>query len=89
MSIDAIINIGQQAIYSTMMIVAPILIASFVVGVFMSFIQAIFQIHEFTFSFVPKLIAIFAALIMAAPWMLGEIIKVSNTFLGEGYKFIQ
>lgn len=84
-----VITIAQKAMYSTIIIVGPVLLASFIVGVFMSFAQAIFQIHEYTFSFVPKLLAIFFSLIMFAPWMLNEIIKISNLFLGEGYKYIQ
>ena len=89
MSIDLIITIAEKALYSTVVIVAPVMAASFVVGVLMSLAQAIFQIHEYTFSFVPKLIAIFISMILFAPWMLGEIIKLSNTFIGEGYKYIQ
>lgn len=89
MDVDTIIHIGQQTVFSALTICAPILIASFVVGVFMSFIQAIFQIHEFTFSFVPKLLAIFVSMILYAPFMLSEIIRLSNTFFGEGFKFIK
>ncbi|OVE80823.1 EscS/YscS/HrcS family type III secretion system export apparatus protein [bacterium K02(2017)] len=89
MSIDLIITIAQKSLYSAMLIVAPILVASFVVGIMMSLAQAIFQIHEYTFSFVPKLIAIFLSMIVFAPWMLSELIKLSNTFLGEGYKYVQ
>lgn len=89
MSIELVITIAQKALYSTLIIVGPVLLASFVVGVIMSFAQAIFQIHEYTFSFVPKLLAIFAAMIIFAPWMLNEIIRLSNTFLGEGYKYLQ
>ncbi|MBF0104140.1 MAG: flagellar biosynthetic protein FliQ [Deltaproteobacteria bacterium] len=89
MSIDLVMTIAQKAMYSAMLISAPVLVASFVVGVLMSLAQAIFQIHEYTFSFVPKLIAIFLSIILFAPWMLGEIIRLSNMFLGEGYKYIQ
>ena len=89
MSLDIIITIAQKTLMSSMLIVAPVLAASFVVGVLMSLAQAIFQIHEYTFSFVPKLLAIFASMILFAPWMLNEIIKLSNTFLGEGYKYVQ
>lgn len=89
MSIDDIIKIGQEAIFSTLLIVSPILLASFVVGVLMSFLQAIFQIHEYTFSFVPKLLAIFFAAILYGPWMLGQIVRLSNTYLGGGYYLVR
>lgn len=89
MDIASIISIGQQAIYGALVISAPILIASFVVGILMSFLQAVFQIHEQTFSFVPKLVAIFAAMIIYGPWMLGEFVKLCHSFLGETYFLIQ
>ncbi|MCP5464779.1 MAG: flagellar biosynthetic protein FliQ [Deltaproteobacteria bacterium] len=89
MSIDAVIDMVQNVIFTMLLIVSPILVASFVVGILMSFLQAIFQIHEFTFSFVPKLLAIFAAMIIAAPWMISHIIRLTNTFLGGGFQFIQ
>ena len=55
---ELVVNRDDE-ILGPMLVSAPVLLASFVVGIIMSFLQAIFQIHEYTFSFVPKLLAIF------------------------------
>lgn len=89
MSIDAVIDIAQHTIWTMMLVVAPVMIASFVVGLVMSFLQAIFQIHEYTFSFVPKLVAILASMIIYAPWMMQKLMAFTTEFLGESHKYFQ
>ncbi len=70
MNPQAVITIGQQALYVMLMIAAPMLIAALVVGLVVSILQAATQINEMTLSFIPKLIAMFAALVIAGPWMI-------------------
>lgn len=82
MSLDYIVDMAQDSIYTVMLVVAPVMVTSFVIGIFMSFLQAIFQIHEQTFSFVPKLIVIMATLILFAPWMLRVLILFSTRYFG-------
>lgn len=89
MGIDGIVDIAQHTIVTMLLVVAPVMIASFSVGLFMSFLQAIFQIHEHTFAFVPKLVAILASLVIYAPWMLNKLMAFSEEFLGNFNKFIQ
>lgn len=64
---------GQEAVYIAMLISAPLLLTALAVGLAVSVLQAATQINEMTLSFIPKLIAIFAMLIMAGPWMLAMI----------------
>jgi flagellar biosynthetic protein FliQ len=54
----------------TLMISAPLLLAALVVGLVVSVFQAATQINEMTLSFIPKLIAMFAAMLLAGPWMI-------------------
>lgn len=89
MGADHIIDIAKETIYTLLLVVAPVMISSFVVGLFMSFLQAIFQIHEYTFSFVPKLLVIMVSLILYASWMLQTLMAFTTNFLGGFYKFIQ
>ncbi len=70
MNPQAVITIGQQALYVMLMIAAPMLIAALVVGLVVSILQAATQINEMTLSFIPKLIAMLAALVIAGPWMI-------------------
>jgi flagellar biosynthesis protein FliQ len=70
MNPQAVITLGQQALYVMLMIAAPMLVAALVVGLVVSILQAATQINEMTLSFIPKLIAMLAALVIAGPWMI-------------------
>jgi len=61
---------GQQALTVMLLLAAPMLLTSLVVGLIVSVLQAATQINEMTLSFIPKLIATMLALIVAGPWML-------------------
>ncbi|MDT8363995.1 MAG: flagellar biosynthesis protein FliQ [Nitrosomonas sp.] len=70
MSPEHAMNIGRQALEITLLISAPILLTALVAGLLVSIFQAATQINEMTLSFIPKLVAMFAAMIIAGPWML-------------------
>ncbi|MCK9387826.1 MAG: flagellar biosynthesis protein FliQ [Sulfuritalea sp.] len=70
MTPTTVIEIGRNALELTLMISAPLFIAALVTGLIVSIFQAATQINEATLSFVPKLVAIFIALIVAGPWMI-------------------
>lgn len=70
MTPQEVMSIGQEAVYIAMLISAPLLLTALAVGLAVSVVQAATQINEMTLSFIPKLIAIFAVLIIAGPWML-------------------
>jgi len=70
MNPQSVITLGQQALYVMLMISAPMLLAALAVGLLVSILQAATQINEMTLSFIPKLIAMVAALVIAGPWMI-------------------
>lgn len=70
MSPEQAMTIGRHALEITFMIAAPLLLSALVTGLVVSIFQAATQINEMTLSFIPKLLAIFAALAIAGPWML-------------------
>ena len=70
MNPQSVITLGQQALYVMLLIAAPMLLAALLVGLVVSILQAATQINEMTLSFIPKLIAMLAALIIAGPWMI-------------------
>ena len=70
MSPETVMNIGRQAVEITILVSAPVLLVSLVVGLLISIFQAATSLNETTLSFVPKLIAMFLTLIFAGPWML-------------------
>lgn len=70
MTPQTVLTIGQQALEMTLLISAPLLLTALIVGLFVSVLQAATQINEMTLSFIPKLLALFAVLVFAGPWML-------------------
>lgn len=74
MTIETVTELGRQAIETTMLVSAPILGLSLVVGLMVSTFQAMTQINEATLTFVPKVLAVFAATLLFLPWMMGVLI---------------
>jgi flagellar biosynthetic protein FliQ len=66
-----------------LMIAAPLLLVALIIGLVVSIFQAATQINEATLSFIPKLVGIFVALIVAGPWMLSIMLDyMRNVFTG-------
>lgn len=65
-----IVRVISEAINTIIVVAAPLLVVAMVVGVIVSIFQATTQINEQTLSFVPKIIAIFVALLIFGGWML-------------------
>ncbi|MCC2641822.1 MAG: fliQ [Nitrospira sp.] len=74
MTLETVTEIGRQAIETTILVSAPILGLSLVVGLLVSTFQAMTQINEATLTFVPKVLAVFAATLLFLPWMMGVLI---------------
>ena len=71
MTPEMVTEIGRQAIETTLIVSAPILGLALVVGLAVSVLQAMTQLNEATLTFVPKVVAVFAVILMFLPWMLG------------------
>lgn len=70
MTPESVMTLGRHAIEVTLMVAAPMLLIALAIGLIVSIFQAATQINEQTLTFIPKLIGIFIALIIAGPWML-------------------
>ncbi len=70
MSVDFIADLANRALLVTLLVSAPILGLGLVVGVLVSIFQAVTQIQEMTLSFIPKIIAIFVAILIFGKWMM-------------------
>ena len=73
MTPETVMSIAYQAMMVTLYLGAPLLLSALLIGLLVSLFQAATQINEMTLSFIPKILAVFAALIIAGPWMLGLI----------------
>lgn len=69
MTEDIVLSLGRDAIWTTVALAAPLLLASLVVGLIVSIFQAVTQINEATLTFIPKMLAIVVVMIVLAPWM--------------------
>jgi flagellar biosynthetic protein FliQ len=67
---QGVITLAQQALYVAVMLAAPMLLASLVIGLLVSVLQAATQINEMTLTFIPKALAMVATLVIAGPWMI-------------------
>jgi flagellar biosynthetic protein FliQ len=67
---EYVLEVGRQAIFVLLLVSAPLLLAALVTGLLISIFQAATSINEATLSFIPKMVAMFVALIIAGPWML-------------------
>jgi flagellar biosynthetic protein FliQ len=74
MNAQAVLSISQNALETTLMVSAPMLLTALVIGLVVSILQAATQINEATLSFIPKLIGIFAVGVVAGPWMVQTLV---------------
>lgn len=70
MTPESVMTLGQKAMEVTLMVSAPMLLVALATGLLVSIFQAATQINEMTLSFIPKLVALFATMVLAGPWML-------------------
>ena len=81
MTPETILDIGRDALWVTAMLSAPLLLSALVVGLLIGMIQAATQIQEMTLTFIPKLIVLALALMLAGSWMLGMLTDFSTNLI--------
>ena len=79
MTPEMVLDIGRDALWTIALLSAPLLLSALAVGLFVGMIQAATQIQEMTLTFIPKLIVLALALLIAGPWMLGTLTEFSVT----------
>jgi flagellar biosynthesis protein FliQ len=77
------LDMMRQASWTIVVVSAPGLLAAMVIGLVVALLQALTQIQEMTLTFVPKMIAIFAALVVGAPFMAAEINALARFAYGR------
>jgi len=81
MTPEMVLDIGQEALWVTALLAAPLLLSALAVGLVVGMVQAATQIQEMTLTFIPKLIVLALALTIAGPWMLGLITDFSTSLI--------
>ncbi|MGE0115364.1 MAG: flagellar biosynthesis protein FliQ [Steroidobacteraceae bacterium] len=70
MTPESIMSIARHALEVTLLLSMPLLLAALIIGLVVGIFQAATQINESTLSFIPKLVGVALALMVAGPWML-------------------
>lgn len=81
MTPELVLDIGRRAMETILLISAPMLLFSLVIGLIISIFQAVTQINEMTLTFVPKIIGVFLAIVLFFPWMLQVMMTFTVTLI--------
>ena len=81
MSGDQVIQLGQEALMIVLLVSAPMLGLGLIVGLLVSIFQATTSIQEQTLAFIPKIIAVFVAILIFGPWMLKIMVEYLTNIL--------
>lgn len=75
MTIDAVIEMANKALFLIIKVSLPVLLVSLVVGLIISIFQTVTSIQEQTLTFVPKIICVFTALMILGQWMMTMMVE--------------
>ncbi len=73
-----VIAIAGEALWTALLVSAPILVVTLLIGVVVSVFQAMTQVNEATLTFVPKLLGVFAVSAVMGPWMVGTMVQYTH-----------
>ena len=81
-----VIDVARDTIWTLIIVSSPLMLVGLIVGVAISLVQALTQIQEMTLVFVPKILAIFVAMLLAQPFMAdslhGHMLRISSRIAG-------
>jgi len=78
MDTAAVVDLGRQALWITMLVSAPLLGISLIVGLIIGILQAATSINEMTLSFIPKLAALGLTLALVGSWQLATLVDYTR-----------
>jgi flagellar biosynthesis protein FliQ len=78
MDTDTVVTLATQAMSLALKLSIPLLGVGLVVGVLISIVQAVTSIQEQTLSFIPKVLAMAAVLVIGGPWMLNQLLSYTS-----------
>ncbi len=84
MQVDQASDMVREMLVLMMAVSSPILLAALVVGLSISILQAVTQVQEQTLTFVPKILAMAGVTVVAAPWLLQQVMDFSTRMFAGG-----
>jgi flagellar biosynthesis protein FliQ len=83
MTEDFIVHLFREAFYTALLISAPVLLSSLVVGLLISIFQAATSVQEFTLTFVPKIIVVAIVIVLLLPWMMDTVVSFTQNLFKQ------
>ena len=78
-----VLDIARDGMMAMLLVAAPMLLTGLVVGLSISIFQTLTHIQEMTLTFIPKILAVFVALILFLPWMLRELTEFMQRIMDK------
>ena len=76
------IDLGREALWTTLIIGSPVLVAGMIVGLVIGLFQALTQIQEQSVAFVPKIIVMLLVLSISLPWLIAQMVQYTSDLIG-------
>ena len=83
MTPEAVMSMTYQALRVALLMAGPLLLVTLAVGLIISIFQAATQINEMTLSFIPKVLAVAATLVLLGPWLIGTMVDYITTLFNS------
>lgn len=84
MDLTSALDLGREALLTTLVIAGPILAVGILVGLVISLLQSLTQLQDQTFSIVPKIVAMFAAAVFFVPWLANRLVEYAQHMFSAG-----
>jgi flagellar biosynthetic protein FliQ len=78
-----VLGLAKEALTVSLLVGAPILGVSMVIGLVVSIVQAVTQVNEMTLTLVPKIVGVFVAMLLFGPWMLQTLLSFTAGLFGN------
>ena len=89
MTVDEVVAIADQALFTVIKVAAPVLLIPMAVGLIVSIFQTVTSIQEQTLTFVPKVLAIFLTLMVIGHWMLTEMVNLMTNLWADFSAYVK
>jgi len=87
MNQELVMKLAKDTLQVTLMVSAPLLLVSLVVGIAVSIVQVVTSIQDMTLSLVPRMLAVFVVFLLLLPWAMHLLISFSTQLFGHLERF--
>jgi flagellar biosynthetic protein FliQ len=83
MGSDVVLQLMSQLLWGAVLISAPLMISTLVVGLVVSVLQVVTQVQDMSLTFIPKLVAAVVSLALFGPWMLRKLVLLASGLISN------